>query len=196
MTAQDAQNALKNLFADTLQELLETEMDEHLGYEKHDVGNKKTTNSRNGKSKKRISSVYGQQEIAVPRDRQGEFEPVAVKKHQTNVTGIEDQIIALYAKGVSTREIQDHLQNVYGLDMSPGFISNVTNKVLPLVSSGRIGRYRASMPSFSWMPSTSRSSRTESLSTRQPTWSSGSTSTATRMCLACGLGRTSPPSSG
>lgn len=126
VTAQDAQNALKNLFADTLQELLETEMDEHLGYEKHDVGNKKTTNSRNGKSKKRISSVYGQQEIAVPRDRQGEFEPVAVKKHQTNVTGIEDQIIALYAKGVSTREIQDHLQNVYGLDMSPGFISNVT----------------------------------------------------------------------
>ncbi len=109
VTAQDAQNALKNLFADTLQGLLEAEMDEHLGYEKHDVSNKKTTNSRNGKSKKRISSEYGEQEIAVPRDRQGEFEPVVVKKHQTNVTGIEDQIIALYAKGVSTREIQDHL---------------------------------------------------------------------------------------
>jgi putative transposase len=63
----------------------------------------------------------------------GEFEPVVVKKHQKNVTGIEDQIIALYAKGVSTREIQDHLQNLYGIDVSPTLISNVTNKIVPLI---------------------------------------------------------------
>ncbi|NTZ16374.1 IS256 family transposase [Paenibacillus sp. JMULE4] len=133
VTAQDVQNALKDLFAETLQEMLEAEMETHLGYEKHDVKNKQTTNSRNGKSKKKITSEYGDQEIAVPRDRLGEFEPLVVKKHQSNVTGIEDQIIALYAKGVSTREIQDHLQNLYGIDISPTMISNVTNKIVPLI---------------------------------------------------------------
>ncbi len=75
----------------------------------HDAKNKSTTNSRNGKSKKTITSEYGEMEIQVPRDRNGEFEPMIVKKHQSNVTGIEDQIIAMYAKGVSTRDIQDHL---------------------------------------------------------------------------------------
>lgn len=133
VTAQDAQNALKDLFAETLQEMLEAELDTHLGYEKHDVQSKQTSNSRNGKSKKTITSEYGDQEISIPRDRLGEFEPVVVKKHQSNVTGIEDQIIALYAKGVSTREIQDHLQHLYGIDVSPTMISNVTNKIVPLI---------------------------------------------------------------
>lgn len=133
VTAQDAQDALKDLFAETIQEMLEAEMDTHLGYEKHEVKGKATSNSRNGKSHKTITSEYGDQEIAVPRDRQGEFEPLVVKKHQSNVTGIEDQIIALYAKGVSTREIQDHLNHMYGIDVSPTLISNVTNKILPLV---------------------------------------------------------------
>jgi putative transposase len=98
VSAQDAQNALKELFAETLQEMLEGEMDAHLGYQKHDVQKKQTINSRNGKSKKSITSEYGEQEIAIPRDRHGEFEPLVVKKHQSNVTGIEDQIIALYAR--------------------------------------------------------------------------------------------------
>ncbi|EES72758.1 transposase, Mutator family [Paenibacillus sp. oral taxon 786 str. D14] len=134
VTAQDAQNALKELFAETLQEMLEAELDTHLGYEKHEVKAKMTPNSRNGKSKKTVVSEYGEQEIAVPRDRMGEFEPVVVQKHQKNVTGIEDQIIALYAKGVSTREIQDHLQNLYGIEVSPTLISNVTNnKIVPLI---------------------------------------------------------------
>lgn len=133
VTAQDAQNALKELFAETLQEMLEAELDTHLGYEKHEVKAKMTPNNRNGKSKKTVVSEYGEQEIAVPRDRMGEFEPVVVQKHQKNVTGIEDQIIALYAKGVSTREIQDHLQNLYGIEVSPTLISNVTNKIVPLI---------------------------------------------------------------
>lgn len=133
VTAQDAQNALKDLFAETIQEMLEAEMDTHLGYEKHEVKSKTTSNSRNGKSRKTLVSEYGEQEISVPRDRQGEFEPIVVKKHQSNVTGIEDQIVALYAKGVSTREIQDHLANLYGIDVSPTLISNVTNKIVPLI---------------------------------------------------------------
>ncbi|QHW35474.1 IS256 family transposase (plasmid) [Paenibacillus rhizovicinus] len=133
VTAQDAQNTLKDLFAETIQEMLEAEMDTHLGYEKHEVKSKTTSNSRNGKSRKTLVSEYGEQEISVPRDRQGEFEPIVVKKHQSNVTGIEDQIVALYAKGVSTREIQDHLANLYGIDVSPTLISNVTNKIVPLI---------------------------------------------------------------
>lgn len=92
-----------------------------------------TPNSRNGKSKKSVISGYGEQEITVPRDRLGEFEPIVVQKHQKNVTGIEDRIIALYAKSVSTREIQDHLQNLYGIEVSPTLISNVTNKIVPLI---------------------------------------------------------------
>lgn len=80
-----------------------------------------------------VVSEYGEQEISFPRDRMGEFEPVVVQKHQKNVTSIEDQIIALYAKGVSTREIHDHLQYLYGVEVSPTLISNVTNKIVPLI---------------------------------------------------------------
>lgn len=132
-SVQDIQDMLKDIFAETLQEMLEAELDDSLGYAKHDVQNKRTTNSRNGKTRKRITSEFGEMEIAIPRDREGEFEPQVVKKHQSSVTGIEDQIIALYAKGVSTREIQDHLENLYGIEVSPTLISNVTNKILPLI---------------------------------------------------------------
>jgi putative transposase len=133
VTAQDAQNALKDLFAETLQEMLVAEMDTHLGYGKHEIENKITANSRNGKSKKTVISEYGEQEIQIPRDRNGEFEPLVIKKHQSHVTGIEDQIVALYVKGVTTRDIQDHLEQLYGIEVSPTLISNVTNKIMPLI---------------------------------------------------------------
>lgn len=132
-SAQDVQNALKDLFAETLQEMLEAELDDNLGYAKNDTQNKQTSNRRNGHSKKTIRSEYGEIDIEVPRDREGDFEPLVVKKHQKNVTGIEDQILALYAKGVSTRDIQDHLQQLYGVEVSPTLISNVTNKIMPLI---------------------------------------------------------------
>ncbi|CAI8947736.1 transposase [Brevibacillus sp. IT-7CA2] len=129
----DVQSALKDLFAETIQEMLEAELESSLGYAKHDMKNKRTTNSRNGYSKKTVRSEYGEVDIHIPRDREGEFEPAIVKKHQSNVTGIEDQILALYAKGVSTRDIQDHLQQLYGIEVSPTLISNVTNKIVPLI---------------------------------------------------------------
>ncbi|MFS0553917.1 IS256 family transposase [Brevibacillus sp. 179-C9.3 HS] len=129
----DVQSALKDLFADTIQEMLEAEIESSLGYAKHDMKNKRTTNSRNGYSKKIVRSEYGDIDLHVPRDREGDFEPTIVKKHQSNVTGIEDQILALYAKGVSTRDIQDHLQQLYGIEVSPALISNVTNKVVPMI---------------------------------------------------------------
>lgn len=129
----DIQNALKDLFGETLQELLEAEMEHNLGYEKHDDQNKETDNRRNGHSSKTVRSEFGEIELDIPRDRNGEFEPIVVKKHQKNVTGIEEQIIALYAKGVSTREIQDHLQRLYGIEASPALISNITNKIMPMI---------------------------------------------------------------
>jgi putative transposase len=132
-TAEDAQNLVKELFADTIQELLEAEMDESLGYEKNDAKNKETDNRRNGHYKKTVRSDFGGVELDVPRDREGEFEPYIVKKRQKNVAGIEDQIIALYAKGVSTRDIQDHLQHLYGIDVSAALISNITNKIVPML---------------------------------------------------------------
>jgi transposase-like protein len=132
-TAEDVQHALRDIFSGTLQEMLEAEMDQNLGYEKHDDSNKQTENRRNGHSKKTVRSEYGDITLEVPRDRDGEFEPLIVKKHQKSVAGIEDQILLLYAKGVSTREIQDHLQRLYGIEVSPTLISNVTNKIMPLI---------------------------------------------------------------
>jgi putative transposase len=132
-TAEDVQEMLKDLFAETLQEMLEAEMDETLGYEKNDTATKETTNRRNGYSQKTVRSEFGNIDLKVPRDREGEHDPLIVKKRQKSVTGIEDQVLALYAKGVSTREIQDHLQNLYGVEVSPTYISNVTNKIMPMV---------------------------------------------------------------
>lgn len=132
-TVEDVQKTLKDLFAETLQEMLEAELETELGYAKHDVKNKTTNNSRNGHTTKTVTSEYGEIEIEVPRDRLGEFEPMIVKKHQRQITGIEDQIISMYAKGMSTRDIQDHLNQLYGIDVSPTLISNVTAKIMPLI---------------------------------------------------------------
>ncbi|QHZ54484.1 IS256 family transposase [Brevibacillus sp. NSP2.1] len=132
-TMVDVQKALKDIFAETLQEMLEAELDTELGYAKHDSKQKQTKNSRNGYSKKTVTSEYGELDLTIPRDRLGEFEPAIVKKHQRHVTGIEDQIVSMYAKGMSTRDIQDHLHNLYGLEVSPTLISNVTAKLLPLI---------------------------------------------------------------
>lgn len=132
-TAGEAQNALKELFGQTLQAMLEAEMDDHLGYTKNDQKNKETSNRRNGHGKKRVRSDYGEIALDVPRDRDAEFEPIVVGKRQRSVTGIEEQILALYAKGVSTRDIQDHLWQLYGIEGSATLISNITDKVLPLV---------------------------------------------------------------
>lgn len=131
----DVQAALKEVFAETLQAMLEAELTHSLGYAKHAPTAGETPNRRNGHSRKRVRSEYGAVDLAIPRDRAGDFDPLVVKKHQTNVTGIEDQILALYAKGVSTRDIQDHLQRLYGLEVSPTLISQVTNQLLPIIQA-------------------------------------------------------------
>jgi transposase-like protein len=132
-TAEDIQTTLRDLFKDTLQEMLEAELETDLGYSKHDDANKKTDNRRNGHSRKSVRSEYGEFDIEIPRDRDSEFEPAIVRPYQKNVAGIEEQILALYAKGISTRDIQNHLKQLYGVEISPALISNVTNKIMPLI---------------------------------------------------------------
>lgn len=132
-SAEDVQNALKELFAETLQEMLEAELEDSLGYPKNAKKDIDTSNRRNGHTPKTVRSEYGDIDLEIPRDREGDFEPMIVKKHQKSVTGIEDQIIALYSKGVSTREIQDHLKHLYGIEVSPTLISNVTGKIMSLI---------------------------------------------------------------
>lgn len=132
-TAEDVQNMLKEMFADTLQEMLEGELDTELGYPKNGSSPEGGGNRRNGHTKKSVRSQYGELDIEVPRDREGDFEPTVVKKHQKDVAGIEEQILALYAKGVSVRDIQAHLNQLYGIEVSPTLISNVTNRIMPLI---------------------------------------------------------------
>lgn len=130
----DIQSKLKRLFAGTIEQMLEGEMDEHLGYEKNDVLGNNSGNSRNGYGKKTIISDYGDCEISVPRDRNGEFEPRIIEKRQTRTDEIEQKILAMYSKGMSQRDIEDSLREIYGADISQGLISRITDKILPEVN--------------------------------------------------------------
>lgn len=133
-TVDDVTEMLKNLFKDTLQEILEAEMEQHLGYDKHSSEGINTGNSRNGYSKKRIKTRFGHSEITVPRDRNGEFEPQVIKKYETTSNQLEEQIIAMYAKGMSTRDIEDHMRDIYGLEVSATMVSKITDKIMPMVT--------------------------------------------------------------
>jgi transposase-like protein len=130
--AQDVQDMLKDLLGDTLQGMLEAEMDESLGYSRYDYKNKDTDNSRNGYSKKTVVSSMGEIDLDIPRDRKGEFEPQAVRKNQTDISNIEDQVLSMYAKGMTTRDISSHLHEVYGVDASAEMISHMTDRILPV----------------------------------------------------------------
>ncbi len=129
----DVQNLLKEQFKDLIEEMLEAELDYELGYSKYDYKNKDTNNTRNGKRSKKVLSDYGKIEIEVPPDRSGEFEPIIVKKNQRDVSSIDDQVISMYAKGMTVRDIQDHLNNLYGIDISPTMISQITDKIMPII---------------------------------------------------------------
>ena len=130
----DIQAKLKRLFAGTIEQMLESEMDEHLGYEKHSPVGDKSGNSRNGYNHKTIISDYGESEIAIPRDRNGEFDPKVLEKRQTRTDEIEQKILAMYAKGMSQRDIEDNLREIYGADIPQTLISKITDKILPEVN--------------------------------------------------------------
>jgi transposase-like protein len=132
-TTQDINDTLKEMFADLLQEALEAELNTELGYPQNGNRPEESKNRRNGHTKKAVRSEYGDIDLSIPRDREGDFEPTIIRKHQKEVSGIEEQILALYAKGVSVRDIQDHLNRLYGVNVSPTLISNVTNKIMPVI---------------------------------------------------------------
>ena len=129
----DVYSLLKDSFKDILQELLEAELDASLGYEKNQKGELQTSNKRNGHSTKNLKSQYGEFPIDIPRDRDGEFEPKLIPKYQRDVSGIEEKVISLYARGMSTRDIHDQLQDLYGIELSAEMVSKITDKVLPEV---------------------------------------------------------------
>ena len=124
-TAEDVQDMLKEMFGKTLEQMLEAELENELGYSKYNYKDKKTNNSRNGHTKKKVRSDFGEIDLTIPRDRNSEFEPVVVKTSK-DVSGIEDQIISMYAKGMTVRDIQEHLNNIYGRGF-PTLISNITD---------------------------------------------------------------------
>ena len=132
-TMEDVHNFVKMLTAETIQTALDAELDEELGYSKYDYRNKETTNSRNGHSQKTVQGNFGEMEIDIPRDREGEFEPQLVKKHQTDVSSIEDKVIFLYSQGISTRDIQKTMREMYGIEVDDSRVSKITDKLLPVI---------------------------------------------------------------
>jgi len=126
---------LKKLTAALVEKALSAEMAEHLGYEKHEAAGRGSGNSRNGTSEKTLKSESGEMPIEVPRDRNGSFEPQLVKKHQTHFDGFDEKIISMYARGMTVREIQGHLGELYGVEVSPDLISRVTSAVIEEVKA-------------------------------------------------------------
>jgi len=130
-TAEDIQDALKDLLGGTIKEMMEAEMDEHLGYGKSERSD--SDDYRNGYKSKRVNSSYGSMEIDVPQDRKSTFEPQVVKKRQKDISDIDQKIISMYAKGMTTRQISETIEDIYGFETSEGFISDVTDKILPQI---------------------------------------------------------------
>ena len=130
-SAEDIQEALKDLLGGTIKEMMEAEMDEHLGYQKSQRSD--SDDYRNGYKSKRVNSSYGTMDIQVPQDRKSSFEPQVVRKRQKDISSIDQKIISMYAKGMTTRQISETLEDIYGFEASEGFISDVTDKILPQI---------------------------------------------------------------
>ena len=130
-SAQDIQEALKDLLGGTIKKMMEAEMEDHLGYEKSERSD--TDDYRNGYKSKTVKSSIGEVEFEVPQDRKSTFEPQVVKKGQKDISDIDHKIISMYAKGMTTRQISDTIEDIYGFDVSEGFISDVTDKILPQI---------------------------------------------------------------
>lgn len=129
---EDIQQLFRETIAEFMEDGLDAEMDEHLGYDRYDTKEKETDDSRNGHSSKTLRTSFGDMPIQVPRDRKGEFAPVILKKNQTSVSqDVEEKIISMYAKGMSTTDIGDHIRDIYGIEVSESTVSRITDKVLP-----------------------------------------------------------------
>lgn len=130
-TAEDIQDALKDLLSGTVKEMLEAEMDDHLGYGKYERSEE--GNYRNGTKPKRVRSKYGEFEVDVPQDRQSSFEPQVIPKRKKDISAIDDKIISMYAKGMTTRQISETIEDIYGFEVSEGMVSDITDRLLPQI---------------------------------------------------------------
>ena len=129
----DIQNLFKETIAEFMENGLEAELDDELGYSKYDYKNKEGSNSRNGHSQKTLKTSFGNIEIETPRDRNGEFDPQLLKKNQTSITqDVEEKILSMYAKGMTTGDIETHIRDIYGLEVSDTTVSRITDKILPI----------------------------------------------------------------
>ena len=129
----DIQELFKETIAEFMENGLDAELDEELGYSRYDYKNKDTDNSRNGHSSKTLKTSFGEVDIDVPRDRKGEFDPVILKKNQTSISqDVEEKILSMYAKGMTTSDIETHIRDIYGLQISDTTISRITDKILPI----------------------------------------------------------------
>ena len=130
---EDIQSLFKETIAEFMENGLDAELDDELGYSRYDYKNKETDNSRNGHSSKTLRTSFGEAEIAVPRDRKGEFEPRLLKKNQTSISqDIEEKILSMYAKGMTTSDIEAHIRDIYGVEVSDSTVSRITDKILPV----------------------------------------------------------------
>ena len=129
-SVEDMQNALKDIFGPMFEAMLKGEMNSHLGYCNNERGEKDTPNRRNGYSKKTLKTTAGDVTIEVPRDREGSFEPLVVPKRKRDVSAIENKVLAMYAKGLSRRDIADTIEDIYGFEISHETISEITDSVV------------------------------------------------------------------
>lgn len=130
-TAEDIQDALRDLLSGTIQDMLESEMNEHLGYDKYERSEE--NNYRNGTKPKTVRSKYGEFKVNVPQDRKSSFEPQIVPKRKKDISGIEEKIISMYAKGMTTTQISETIEDIYGFEVSEGMVSDITDKLLPRI---------------------------------------------------------------
>jgi len=126
---------IKQLMKAAIEGMLEGEMEEHLGYEKHASAGKKTGNSRNGSSSKQVRTSVGEVELEIPRDRESDFNPQVVRKHQRDISDFDEQIISMYARGMTTRDIQQHVKELYNAEISPTMVSTITDKVIDIATA-------------------------------------------------------------
>ena len=124
---------VKELTSGLIQEVMDAELEDELGYSKYDYRNKQTSNSRNGHYKKTVASSQGEIELKVPRDREGAYEPTIVPKHEMDISAIEDKILFLYSQGTSTRDIEKAMQEMYGIEVDASRVSRITDKLLPMI---------------------------------------------------------------
>lgn len=131
---EEMQDALKDIFGPMFEAMLQGEMDEHLGYESNDYGSKQTANRRNGYTQNKVKTSYGEVPVSVPRDREASFEPQVIPKRTKDVSGMEDKILSMYAKGMSQRDIAETIDEIYGFEISHEMISKITDSVRKIIN--------------------------------------------------------------